>query len=126
MAFLQWAVKRGSLPLKADRRRHLIGWKGHSTGLRGALGFTVWPKDITRHTAASYWLAGEGETVRHVAKMLGHSEAVCESRYKAVKTQKEAAEFWKVVNDLCQQSPPSSNQNKRGSSTSNGRNSSTP
>jgi integrase len=57
-------------------------------------------KDITRHTAASYWLAGEGETVRHVAKMLGHSEAVCESRYKAVKTQKEAAEFWKAVKEL--------------------------
>jgi integrase len=68
-----------------------------SPGLRGALGFKVWPKDITRHTAASYWLAGEGETVKHVAKMLGHSESICESRYKAVKTQKEAEEFWRVV-----------------------------
>lgn len=98
MACLKWAVKRGSLQLGGGRRRWILsGRKSKPTGLRGALGLKVWPKDITRHTAASYWLAGEGETVRHVAKMLGHSEAVCESRYKAVKTQKEAAEFWKGV-----------------------------
>lgn len=100
MAFLKWSLKHGTLPLSADQRRHMLGWKGHSTGLREALGFKTWPKDITRHTAASYWLACEGETVRHVAKMLGHSEAVCESRYKAVKTQKEAAEFWAMVKRL--------------------------
>lgn len=101
MAFLKWALKRGSLPLSGGERRWIIsGRQGKSTGLRGALGFEKWPKDITRHTAASYWLAGEGETVRHVAKMLGHSEAVCESRYKAVKTQKESAEFWAMVEKL--------------------------
>jgi integrase len=98
MAFLKWALKRGSLPLGSDRKRYLIsGREGKSVGLRGALGFDVWPKDITRHTAASYWLAGEGETVKHVAKMLGHSESTCESRYKAVKTQKESENFWQAV-----------------------------
>jgi len=102
MAFVKWALKRGSLPLSGGERRWILsGREGKSAGLRGALGFKVWPKDITRHTAASYWLAGEGETVKHVAKMLGHSESVCESRYKAVKTQKEAAEFWAVVREMC-------------------------
>lgn len=101
MAFLKWALKRGTLPLSGKRRRWILsGRKSKSAGLRGALGFEVWPKDITRHTAASYWLAGDGETVKHVAKMLGHSETICESRYKAVKTQKEAAEFWKAVKEL--------------------------
>lgn len=67
--------------------------------LRKILKWPVWKQDVTRHTAASYWLAGDGETVKHVAKMLGHSEAVCESQYKAVKTQKEAAEFWAAVSN---------------------------
>jgi integrase len=101
MAFVKWSLKQGSLPLSSGERRWILsGREGKSPGLRGALGFKVWPKDITRHTAASYWLAGKGETVEHVAKMLGHSESVCESRYKAVKTQKEAAEFWEAVKAL--------------------------
>lgn len=105
---LRWSVKRGRLPLDPQTRKRILSgslWKSKDgpkrrPGLRHALGFPVWPKDITRHTAASYWLAGEGETVKHVSKMLGHSEAVCESRYKAVRTQKEAEEFWKVVKEL--------------------------
>lgn len=108
MRFLKWAVKRGKLPLDSQTRKRILSgvvWKSKDgtkrrPGLRHALGFKVWPKDITRHTAASYWLAGEGETVKHVAKMLGHSEAICESRYKAVKTQKEASEFWNVVSSI--------------------------
>jgi integrase len=101
MAFLKHALKRGTLPLSGGERRWMLsGRPGRSKGLRDALGFKVWPKDITRHTAASYWLASEGETVKHVAKMLGHSESVCESRYKAVKTQKEASEFWGKVETL--------------------------
>lgn len=101
MAFVEWALKLGRLPLRGQERRWIISaHAGRTKGLRDALGFDTWPKDITRHTAASYWLAGEGETVKHVAKMLGHSEATCERHYKAVKTQKEAAEFWEVVKGL--------------------------
>jgi integrase len=101
VAFLKWALKLGSLPLSSGERRWILsGRPKKSPGLRGALGFKVWPKDITRHTAASYWLASEGETVKHVAKMLGHSESICESRYKALVTQKEAEEFWKVIKEL--------------------------
>ncbi len=37
------------------------------------------------------------ETALYVAMKLGHSEATCERHYKAVKTQAEAAEFWKMV-----------------------------
>lgn len=110
MAFLKWAIKNGGrLPLNSATRSYIISgqarkhvgekrtarWRTRS--LREALGLNAWPKDITRHTAASYWLAGKGETVRHVAKMLGHSEHVCETKYKALKTAKEAGEFWESV-----------------------------
>lgn len=125
MACLEWALKLGVLPYASKARRRMIGWSGHTDGLRSAIGFAVWPKDITRHTAASYWLAREDATVKHVAKMLGHSESVCESRYKAVKTQKEAEEFWKAVEELGK-SPTSSNRNAKAGSRSNDRNSSIP
>ena len=95
---LEWLkrAKRLKSELPLSPKKQLADRKA----LRKILGWKIWKQDVTRHTAASYWLAGKGETVKHVAKMLGHSEAICESRYKAVKTQKEAEEFWKVVSKL--------------------------
>lgn len=98
MAFLKWAIKRGGkLPIgKAPRMKIISGRKTKAQGLRHALGFKVWPKDITRHTAASYWLASDGSAA-HVADMLGNSERVLKRDYKALVTRAEAVEFWKVV-----------------------------
>ena len=95
MALLKACVERGAkIPLLHDAKREV------QTELRSILSMAVWPKDITRHSAASYWLAEKGSSLSHVAKMLGHSERTCESHYKALVTQKEAAEFWKAVKDF--------------------------
>jgi len=105
LAFLKWAVKKGSLPLDPQIRKRMIAGCPHRTkkgivrskGLRHALGFKkAWPKDITRHTAASYWLASDGSAA-HVAEMLGHSEKTLKTHYKALVTRSEAEEFWEVV-----------------------------
>jgi integrase len=95
---LEWLkrAKRLKSELPLSPKKQLADRKA----LRKILGWKIWKQDVTRHTAASYWLAGKCETVKHVAKMLGHSEAICESRYKAVKTQKEAEEFWGAVSSI--------------------------
>jgi len=108
MKFLKWSLdKGGKLPIDSQvKKRMLAGmlWKskGESkrrTGLRKALGFDKWPKDITRHTAASYWLASDGSAA-HVSEMLGHSERTLKKHYKALVTKKQAEEFWGVVKKL--------------------------
>lgn len=90
MTFLQWAVKRGKLPIPSVTRRRIV------RDLRSTLGFKSWPKDITRHTAASYWLADDGSAAT-VAKMLGNSESILNRDYKALVTRQEAQAFWKLV-----------------------------
>ncbi len=91
LKFLQWAKKRGGrLPLNSQAKKRVI----HH--LRDALGFKAWPKDITRHTAASYWLASDGSAA-HVSEMLGNSERVLKRDYKALVTREEAKEFWALL-----------------------------
>ena len=64
--------------------------------LRRVLGWNEWKQDVTRHTAASYWLAQCG-SVSTVATALGHSEAILRKNYMALVTRAQAEEFWKVV-----------------------------
>lgn len=100
MELLESALKLGTLPLSSGERRWMLsGRPGKSKGLRDVLGFKVWPKDITRHTAASYWLASDGSAA-HVSEMLGHSEKTLKKHYKALVTKKEAEEFWQTVKQL--------------------------
>jgi site-specific recombinase XerC len=109
MLFLKWTLKHGGvLPIDPQVRQRMISgkrWKNVSKGfvategLRGALGFDQWPKDITRHTAASYWLADCGSTAT-VSEALGNSEKVLRSHYKAVVTRKEAKAFWAMVKNM--------------------------
>jgi integrase len=51
---------------------------------------------VTRHTAASYWLAETGSTTQ-VAEALGHSEDVLRRNYMALVTKAEAQEFWQLL-----------------------------
>lgn len=90
MALLKRVMKDGRLPLSPEAKKRTI----HH--LRAALGFDQWPKDITRHTAATYWLA-DGGSAATVSDNLGNSEKVMKSDYKALKTRVEAKEFWKEV-----------------------------
>lgn len=55
-----------------------------------------WYQDVTRHSAASYWLAIEPDVAK-VAAMLGNSPAVLLKHYKALVTRKEAARFWRLT-----------------------------
>jgi len=61
--------------------------------LRALLGWPVWKKDVTRHTAASMWLAHEASAAK-VATALGHSESVLRKNYMALVTQEQAKTFW--------------------------------
>lgn len=64
--------------------------------LRDHLGWKFYHKDVSRHTAASMWLAVEPDVAK-VAAMLGNSPAVLLKHYKALVTQKEAAKFWRLT-----------------------------
>lgn len=95
MALLMRAikVKKAKLPLPhTSRRRELKDLREH-------LKFKVWPKDITRHTAASYWIA-DCQSAAHVAQSLGNSEKILKRDYQAVKTKEEAKAFWKLIMPL--------------------------
>jgi hypothetical protein len=95
MALLKAALNVAELPLDKQPRIRAL------TALRQPLYFDRWPKDITRHTAASYWLAIEPDAAR-VAEMLGHSEKTLRRDYKALVTTVEARRFWLAARNLAQ------------------------
>lgn len=73
-----------------------MAWRRLLHRLRGVLGWKVWPKDITRHTAATYWLTVE-PNLHKVAEQLGHSPAILKTHYRALVTREEAERFWRLV-----------------------------
>lgn len=99
MALLHKAKDLGARFPITPARRQLIIQGRDDDGLRNALGFKAWPKDITRHTAATYLLA-DGQTAGDVAESLGNSAQILNRDYKALKTRKEAVEFWQTVEQL--------------------------
>lgn len=81
---------KAKLPLNLPARRRLY------LALRKVLNWKEWPKDITRHSAASYWLAECGSAEK-VAGQLGHSIDQFHRHYKALVTREEAKRFWSVL-----------------------------
>lgn len=81
-------------------------------GLRAALGFEKWPPDVTRHTAASMWLAFTGDAAK-IAGQLGHSERILHTNYKALVTKADAEKFWAIS--------PSGSKRKRPALHASGR-----
>ena len=63
--------------------------------LRAVLGWPKWKQDVTRHTAASMWLAYSGSAAA-VALALGHSESILRKNYLALVTKAEAERFWRL------------------------------
>lgn len=57
------------------------------------LGFEEWPKDILRHTAASYLIALK-EDAGKVATMLGNSPKILLQHYHEIVRPEECAAFW--------------------------------
>ena len=91
VAWLKVARALGSeLPITRQIRRSAM------RRLRDYLGWKVWPKDVTRHTAASYWLALDGNPVA-VAEQLGHSVAELKTHYRALVTRAVAERFWSLI-----------------------------
>lgn len=76
----------GKTPINEPFKRRLI------KKLRKLLGFKAWPKDITRHTAASIWLA-RIKSAAEVAEQLGNSERVLKRDYKALVTAKQLESY---------------------------------
>lgn len=93
MLALKRAMRVSELPLASQPRRRTI------RALREHLGWEKWPKDITRHSAASYWLAAV-RSAADVAESLGHSEKILNRDYKALVTQQQASEWWEMVGAL--------------------------
>ena len=90
LLWLQRAKERSAeLPIARQPRRRAI------RGLRNLLGFEKWPKDVTRHSAATYWLAETGNAAQ-IASALGHSENVLRKNYMALVTKNEAQAFWRL------------------------------
>lgn len=91
VAWLRWAKDNGGeLPFPR------MGWTRLIRRLRVLLKLDRWPQDITRHTAASYWLAVEGNAYT-LAEALGHSPAILKTHYRALVTRQEAERFWRMM-----------------------------
>lgn len=60
-----------------------------------ALGLAAWPKDLLRHTAASYLLALHGDAGK-VATMLGNSSAVLLRHYHEPVVNGDCGHFWEI------------------------------
>lgn len=90
IAWLQWAKDHGGvLPLPR------ITWRRTIRALRDRLKLDRWPQDVTRHTAATYWLAATGDPYA-VAESLGHSPAILKTHYRALVTRADAERFWRL------------------------------
>jgi len=91
MKWLKLAKKlKSQLPLTVKTR------KADRDQLRALLEWPKWKQDITRHSAASYWLAHCGSAAT-VATALGHSEQIMRKNYMALVTKTEAAKFWALT-----------------------------
>jgi len=90
VAWLKIAREHGAeLPIGRQARRYA------TRRLARRLRWTEWPKDITRHTAASYWLSLVGDAAP-VAEQLGHTVSELKASYRALVTPAEAAKLWRL------------------------------
>ena len=70
------------------------------------LGFTDWPKDVLRHSCASYLMALWQDAGR-VAAELGKSVNILLRHYRELVRKEDAERFWRIVPRL-RESPPRS------------------
>jgi len=83
----------GRIPLHEQSKKRLL------KKLRAILGWKSWPKDVTRHTAASIWLA-RVRSAAEVAEQLGNSESVLKRNYKALITARQLEAYLEVLNSV--------------------------
>lgn len=66
--------------------------------LRAVLGWPEWKQDVTRHSAATYWLASTSDAKR-VSRSLGHSLSILDSTYDARKFEHEGLDYYGLTVD---------------------------
>lgn len=82
-------ARHATLPFnRMARRRFLRAARAH-------LGFTAWPQDLLRHSAASYMVALHRDAGK-VAYWLGNSPTILMRHYCELVTPEEAERFWKI------------------------------
>lgn len=77
------------LPMGRMMRRRLL------REARTVLGFSSWPQDILRHSAASYMMAKYRDSGR-VADWLGNSPSILLRHYRELVTSESALAFWNI------------------------------
>jgi integrase len=82
-----WLALGGELPPGRNFRRRWMA-------ARAAAGLREWPRDVLRHTAASYLVAELG--ARAAAELLGHSEGVLFRHYRELVTPEASRAFWSL------------------------------
>lgn len=91
LAWLRKAKRRKSeLPLTTKQRTVEL------RELRAVLGWDEWKQDVTRHSAASYWLSTSGSAA-NVATALGNSESILRRDYMALVTKADAEKYWAIA-----------------------------
>ena len=82
-------AKRLNSPLPVVRSTRIFYLKP----LKKLLGLKQWPRDFTRHTCASMWMAAANDAAL-VSTMLGNSQSVLLKHYRALVTRAEAKKFF--------------------------------
>jgi integrase len=91
VAWLECAKQLKSiLPIGISSRRRFL------RRLRARLGFTTWPQDCLRHSAATYWLA-EVQDAGKVANELGTSANILLKHYRELVTREQARRVWAML-----------------------------
>jgi integrase len=83
------ASKGSPLPMTGITRRRFLA------KARALLGWTAWPQDVLRHTAASFLMAIHKDAGL-VADWLGNSPGILLTHYRQLVTAEEAAAFWAI------------------------------
>ena len=88
---LRWALEHGSeLPLSRQVKKRT------QKKLRDLLKLEKWPRDVTRHSGASYWLALTND-LKFMVEQLGNSERIFKGHYKKPLSRAAAEEFFGVL-----------------------------
>lgn len=91
VAWLQLSKKLDAqLPLHPTSRRRF------PRQVRDKLGFEAWPKDVLRHTCASYLMASWQDAPR-VAAELGNSVDILMRHYRELVRRDDAERFWRLL-----------------------------
>jgi hypothetical protein len=86
-----WLALGGELPIRDQSNR----WRWFTDALLEKTG-VPWPKNVTRHTFVSYYLA-KFQNAAKAALEAGHTEQMLFANYREITTREAAEQFWAIV-----------------------------